>query len=509
MATVQSVLLVCMLLLDSQQSFGEPVFLTGRAADSMLRRSRRHNTGVFEEVLQGNLERECLEERCNFEEAREVFEDDVKTMDFWVGYEDGNQCKSLPCQNQGSCEDHMGSYSCSCQPGFTGSNCEIETSRRCEVNNGQCMHFCESVGPIGAQCACAGGYMLAQDGVTCQPKVAFPCGRVELDGIRDTLKKRSLFDLQNTTLDGNVSTTSRNQTQIQAVVGTKASAPATTKASRLAASRSKLPIWAQEEQSGTSKPHINNIGDDRKRIVGGNTVIPGEIPWQVALVLRPSNKLFCGGTILSERWVITAAHCLVEAGEGSFFIRVGEHNIYAKDGTEQDHEVLKHHKHPQYNAQRSLVNHDIALLNLRTPITFSSHARPICLGPKDFTEDLMKDKSPATVSGWGRVRFHGALSHTLQKVELPFTERTKCKSNNHQPITSYMFCAGYAKTEKDACQGDSGGPHTNQYHGTWFLTGVVSWGNECAKEDSFGVYTRVSQYYTWIHKVMGVTKSPL
>ncbi|TNN29701.1 Coagulation factor IX [Liparis tanakae] len=63
-----------------------PVFLSGRAADSVLRRHKRYNSGVFEEVLEGNLVRECLEEACDLEEAREVFEDDQKTMEFWVAY---------------------------------------------------------------------------------------------------------------------------------------------------------------------------------------------------------------------------------------------------------------------------------------------------------------------------------------------------------------------------------------------------------------------------------------
>lgn len=72
-----------------------------------------------------------------------------------------------------------------------------------------------------------------------------------------------------------------------------------------------------------------------------------------------------------------------------------------------------------------------------------------------------------------------------------------------------MFCAGYYDAAKDACQGDSGGPHTNSIHDTWFLTGVVSWGEECAKEGKYGVYTRVALYYGWIKHVMGLTKHRL
>lgn len=187
----------------------------------------------------------------------------------------------------------------------------------------------------------------------------------------------------------------------------------------------------------------------------------------------------------------------------------GEHNIYIKEGTEQDHDVLERHIYPLYNASISLYNHDIALLYMKKRIIFSRTVRPICIGPKAFTETLLKESSPATVSGWGQTRFLGSIADTLQKVEVPFTERTQCKHSSSARITRAMFCAGYYNEVKDACQGDSGGPHANILHGTWFLTGIVSWGEECAKDGKYGVYTHVSLYYIWINHVMGLTKRRL
>lgn len=245
-----------------------------------------------------------------------------------------------------------------------------------------------------------------------------------------------------------------------------------------------------------------------KRIVGGEVVIPGEIPWQVALVAHPSGEVFCGGSILSERWIITAAHCAVEA-QGPFVVRVGEHNIHINENTEQDFGVLEIHMHPRYNASISLYNHDISLLYLKSAITFSKIVRPICIGPKPFIETLVKVYSPATVSGWGRTRYLGSRANSLQKVEVPFTDRTECKHSSSNRITPVMFCAGYYDEAKDACQGDSGGPHANKIGDTWFLTGIVSWGEDCAKEGKYGVYTRVSLYYRWISYVMGLTKQRL
>uniref|UniRef100_A0A3B3X9G8 Peptidase S1 domain-containing protein n=1 Tax=Poecilia mexicana TaxID=48701 RepID=A0A3B3X9G8_9TELE len=232
-----------------------------------------------------------------------------------------------------------------------------------------------------------------------------------------------------------------------------------------------------------------------KRIVGGRSVAPGEIPWQVLFRPKPSGRLFCGGSILSERWVITAAHCLREAA-GSFSVR-------------KDYEVLEEQPHPRYNATLDIYNHDIALLYLKETISFSATVRPICIGPMAFIEDLVKQPSPATVSGWGRTRFMGITSNILQKVEVPLVDQTECKKSSNERITPVMFCAGFYDVAKDACQGDSGGPHAKSYRDTWFLTGIVSWGEECAKEGKYGVYTRVSVYYSWIKYAMSVTKRRL
>ncbi|XP_037637181.1 coagulation factor IXa [Sebastes umbrosus] len=501
-----SLSVLCLLLLDFQLGYGAPapasgpVFLSGQAADSLLRRHKRYNTGMFEEVLEGNLERECMKEVCDLEEAREFFEDDAKTMEFWAGYVDGNQCKSSPCLNQGSCKDHLGYYTCACPSGFTGFNCEIVITKRCDVNNGDCMHFCESMATFGAKCSCARGYRLMQDGLDCEPEAEFPCGRTALTEV--AILTRSLFDLGNASLQNTTSLTSNTTT------ASPSSTPASTPAPSLATndfaenrSPKKLPWWVYRDAEVPTKEHL-------KRIVGGEVVVPGEIPWQVALIARPSGQLFCGGTILSERWVITAAHCLVEAA-GAFFIRVGEHNIYINEGTEQDYEVLEQHMHPRYNGSVSLYNHDIGLLYLKSPIDFSTTVRPICIGPKAFTETLVRESSPATVSGWGRTRFLGFTADNLQKVEVPFTDRMECKRSSSARITPVMFCAGYYDEAKDACQGDSGGPHTNRLHDTWFLTGIVSWGEECAKQGKYGVYTRLSLYYRWINHVMSLTKHRL
>ncbi|XP_007254449.3 coagulation factor IXa [Astyanax mexicanus] len=499
---VRSLLLLSWLLLQQRLHISAApgtVFLDEQEADSVLRRLRRANTGAFEEFLQGNVERECMEERCSLEEAREAFENNEKTMEFWAGYTDGNLCKSAPCKNQGTCQHQSGTYECSCQPGFTGKNCEIVTARQCDVNNGGCMHFCSRTGTGGAECSCAMGYKLVGD-VKCQPEGSFPCG------IRTISASSSTRSLDGITANSTMTQT-KNPAVPRAPITSNRTSNLTTrlttkpvnqsKTQSIIPSRTKLPLWVYN----TTEPP-----NTRKRIVGGTQATPGEIPWQVALVVRSTQQVFCGGSIVSERWVITAAHCLEESKGTPFFIRVGEHDVSKKDSTEQDLEVEKAVVHPRYNPTLSLYNHDLALLRLRSPILFSEQVRPICLGPKLFTESLLNSGSLAVVSGWGRQRFNGRPAAALQKVEVPFVDRSECKDSSSDRITHFMFCAGYSDGAKDACQGDSGGPHANQYRSTWFLTGIVSWGEECAKKGKYGVYTRLGNYYKWIQYVMGILK---
>uniref|UniRef100_A0A3B3ZTI2 coagulation factor Xa n=1 Tax=Periophthalmus magnuspinnatus TaxID=409849 RepID=A0A3B3ZTI2_9GOBI len=101
-------------------SFGSGPFL----------RSKRANSFLLEEVLQGNLERECMEEMCSYEEAREVFEDYQQTAVFWAKYYDGDQCESAPCANGGNCSDLMGGFYCTCPTPFYGETCELGPASR-------------------------------------------------------------------------------------------------------------------------------------------------------------------------------------------------------------------------------------------------------------------------------------------------------------------------------------------------------------------------------------------
>ncbi|XP_060941497.1 coagulation factor IXb [Limanda limanda] len=520
---------------DITEENTEAVFVTHQAAHAVLHRQRRYNSGHLEEIWKSNLERECVEENCSFEEAREVFENDEKTNEFWAVYIDGDQCNPNPCQNQATCKDAVGSYVCWCQANFDGKNCEIETNQQCSFNNGGCFHFCWMQDGIPV-CRCAAGYRLGPDRRSCEPTGPFSCGQVNLSpppntgshmsprGSNGTISTERSFnsseileddyDGQNMTrfydnydLPANESETSDipvastghvRSARSDSAASSSVSIPDVTDNPEL-----KKPSWGRP-----TLPTITAKENSDQRIVGGDEAKPGEIPWQGTLITNASGAEtpFCGASLLNELWVITAAHCLVlnDIPKKGFFVRVGEHDMKVVEGQERDHLVAEQHIHPSYNRQKSTYDHDIALLKLATPVELSNQRRPICLGPKDFTEDLLREPSNSMVSGWGTQALNGLVATKLRRLEVPYVDRTECKKSSQYIITRFMFCAGFKTENKDSCQGDSGGPHTSNYKGTRFLTGIVSWGEGCAKREKYGVYTRVSRYYAWISETTGI-----
>uniref|UniRef100_A0A8C8SHP1 Coagulation factor IX n=1 Tax=Pelusios castaneus TaxID=367368 RepID=A0A8C8SHP1_9SAUR len=444
-------------LLGSLLSAECTVFIRNEQASSILRRQKRFNSNRLEEFVPGNLERECKEEICSYEEAREVFENTEKTMEFWKVYIDGDQCNPNPCKNGARCVDEIGSYVCWCPAGFEGRNCELDST--CATKNGGCKHFCSNDPPRKVVCSCAPGYKLNEDGKSCNPAVPFPCGRITAPEAKskDT-RAINTFD-----------TWSSNSTDNQ-VEGTD------------------------------NTTLITLISKKLTRVVGGEESQRGEVPWQVHL--QNSNGVgFCGGSIVNQKWIVTAAHCL-EPGAQITAV-AGEHNTDIKDGTEQYRKVVNIIPYPTYNASQNKHHNDIALLELDAPLEFSSYVTPICIASKEFTNSLLRHGT-GTVSGWGSQLFRGRVATVLQVLKVPFVDRATCLKSSTFSILPNMFCAGYHSEAKDTCEGDSGGPHTTEIEGTWFLTGITSWGEECALKGKYGIYTRVSKYVKWIKDRTGL-----
>ncbi|XP_004713421.1 coagulation factor IX [Echinops telfairi] len=447
MAESRALITIC--LLGYLLSADCTVFLDRENATKILNRLKRYNSGKLEEFISDNLERECIEEKCSFEEAREVFENTEKTTEFWKQYIDGDQCESNPCLNGGMCKDDINAYECWCQVGFEGKNCELDAT--CSFKNGGCHQFCNTGADNKALCSCTTGYQLAEDQTSCKPAVPFPCGRVSVPNIPQTNTRSQDF----------------------------------------------LHI-PDDENSTEAEIMLDNITETTSsseftRVVGGVSAKPGQIPWQV--LLKWGGIALCGGTIINEKWVVTAAHCLKHGD--NITVIAGEHDIEKEDATEQKRNVIQAIPHHSYNAAKNAYNHDIALLELDAPLTLSSYVTPICIANKEHTNLFLKF-GPAYVSGWGKVLNRGRTATILQYLKVPLVDRAMCLQSTSSTIYKNMFCAGYREGEKDSCQGDSGGPHFTEVEGTNFLTGIISWGEECAMKGKYGIYTKVSRYVNWI-----------
>nr|XP_008542417.1 PREDICTED: coagulation factor IX [Equus przewalskii] len=426
MIMAESLGLVTICLLGYLLSAECTVFLDRENATKILNRPKRYNSGKLEEFVRGNLERECMEEKCSFEEAREVFENTEKTTEFWKQYVDGDQCESNPCLHGGVCKDDINSYECWCQPGFEGKNCELYAT--CSIKNGRCKQFCKNSADNKVICSCTAGYRLAEDQKSCEPAVPFPCGKVSVShASMKVTRAETIFSNMNY----------ENSTEAET-------------------------IW-------------DNITEfDLNRVVGGENAKPGQFPWQV--LLHGKIAAFCGGSIINEKWVVTAAHC-IEPGV-KITVVAGEHNTEEIDHTEQKRNVIRAIPHHSYNATLNKYNHDIALLELDKPLTLNSYVTPICVADKDYTNIFLKFGS-GYVSGWGRVFSRGRSASILQHLKVPLVDRATCLRSTKFTIHNNMFCAGFHEGGKDSCQGDMKG--------------------------KYGIYTKVSRYVNWIKEKTKLT----
>ncbi|XP_009317514.1 PREDICTED: coagulation factor IX-like [Pygoscelis adeliae] len=610
---VMFLLLMCSI--DSSCPFSCSAFMRKDEAHEVLKVHKRANY-FLEEIRPGNLERECNEEKCSFEEAKEIFHSQEKTMEFWFNYKGLNPCSTNPCNNGGVCKIRHYNYFCICPPKFGGDNCEKEQFE-CWYKNGGCWQYCrDSSSAFHVVCSCAKDYTLHEDGKRCVQAAPFPCGlikarqalekeqlgqkmlprglrehgddvaewnestegtfrQMELEqsavGENETLKDafgqsmRMEGDAGQTEVAGGNS--SWNKTLVdsltqkllgdgaaeqeagapehdEAVLGTaRAGKPGRGPAPRRELTRGSArqnettaPAARQKEMVGnaagqnqtgaiqTVRDGLNQSGDwgnvsDRpqfvqikvsstsehsdSRITGGTLCHRGHCPWQVILFLsvliRNSKDIgFCGGSLISSRWVVTAAHCLDLVRP--HHVTIGDFDKYQREFKEQKIDVERSWTHPHYDSND--YNSDIALLYLSSDVIFNEYAIPICLPSPNLATLLSEEGRIGLVSGWGATHNRGSTLRFLMKVQLPIVNMETCQQSTDRLVTDNMLCAGYDTEVADACKGDSGGPFTVSYHNTWFLLGIVSWGEGCAEKGKYGIYTRVSNYIPWIKEIV-------
>ncbi|XP_052689027.1 atrial natriuretic peptide-converting enzyme-like isoform X1 [Crassostrea angulata] len=241
------------------------------------------------------------------------------------------------------------------------------------------------------------------------------------------------------------------------------------------------------------------------RIVNGDQVKPGTWPFQVALYGGDKLHYFCGGSILNENWIVTAAHCLGEKTTiGDLTVAAGDTRRFAFNKYRQLRTPKSLHIHQGYSSET--VQNDIALIQLASPLYFNDYVRPVCL-PSNVTDEGTR----CFAIGWGKVN-DKALDYepVLRQVSLDVVSWQGCKhaiatSGIQSPyaLSEDMMCAGGSRGH-DGCQGDSGGPLLcPEVVGTdtWTLSGVTSWGLGCAVPNVPGIYTEIYKFLDWIGNI--------
>ncbi|XP_076624033.1 inactive CLIP domain-containing serine protease A28 [Colletes latitarsis] len=263
------------------------------------------------------------------------------------------------------------------------------------------------------------------------------------------------------------------------------------------ASFSQVGCGLQDDSYAPAQPYSTN---------SGRTYF-AEFPWMVALLTLQSDGKYmfqCGGSLITDKAVLTAAHCVAKLENSRLVARIGQFDLEKQPSGQpvpyQEANVKTAVTHPSFYSAG--LFHDIAVLILDKPVNRSINARSICI-PRQGS--IFPAGTDCIGTGWGKNSFGGTYQTELRKVEVPIVDKTDCQSRlratklgPYFQLHSSFMCAG-GEINRDTCRGDGGGPlicptATGQY----FQAGIVSWGIGCGASNVPAVYTNVAQYTQWI-----------
>ncbi|NXO41328.1 C1RA protein, partial [Locustella ochotensis] len=250
-----------------------------------------------------------------------------------------------------------------------------------------------------------------------------------------------------------------------------------------------------------------------QRILSGKPAGRGNFPWQALTDIHGRG----GGALLGDRWILTAAHTIFPKGGGQNNVTLeqlaNEADVFlGHTNVDELHRMGNHpvHRifvHPDFNPKdEHNFNGDIALLELKNPVTLGPTLLPICL-PDATNTSFYVHGHMGYVSGFGVDK--NRISNDLKYVGLPAVAQEKCqrwldsnKKGMPMVFSENMFCAGFLKGKQDTCQGDSGSVFTvlDRESGRWVATGIVSWGIGCGT--GYGFYTKILNYVDWINGII-------
>ncbi|XP_018365414.1 PREDICTED: venom protease [Trachymyrmex cornetzi] len=254
---------------------------------------------------------------------------------------------------------------------------------------------------------------------------------------------------------------------------------------------------------------MSNVEVDR--IVGGTEAVAGEFPWMTRLGYifgfidgEQMMSWMCGGTLISPRHILTAAHCFSEIPDFllGYIARIGDVDCNSdNDGADPvDVFIEEIIIHDEYNDLTH--ENDVAVLKTDRKISFTTKRLPACLPPGNLKNQNLEGME-TFIAGWGTTKYQGTSSDKLLKATVFITKQKECKDayskDYYAVIDNRTVCA--RNDGIDSCQGDSGGPLMLQ-NGNTTVVGIVSWGKGCASKNYPGVYTDVSSFLSFIKEAM-------